>query len=142
MNGGYNISNPELKESSRWHIVQNYLTNLESTNITIHGFVVMDTHFHALISYNQNINFCLKDHLYFSEIYLTEISTFINYQYAYKYLYRNPVEACLCQKVEHYPWSSLQILLGKSKSRVNIVDNLGLIQNPFKTLNWLNNMLT
>lgn len=60
------------------------------------------------------------------------------YKNAYKYIYRNPLDAGLCRTVEEYEYSSLRGLLGHSPLVVPVIDNMGLIHTPLKILDWLN----
>ena len=59
---------------------------------------------------------------------------------AYKYIYRNPVEAGLTHKPELYPYSSLYLLLNKETPSIAhpFIDPLQLIQNLPQRLRWLN----
>ena len=91
----------------------------------IHSFVLMSNHFHMMISTPEaNIS---KGMRYFmtetsrkiareskriNRIYGARYGSCIiksseHYAHAYKYVYRNPVEAKICSKAEEYPWSSL-----------------------------------
>jgi REP element-mobilizing transposase RayT len=56
----------------------------------------------------------------------------------YKYIYCNPVRSGFVRKVEEYPFSSLQFLLGKEKSPLVIHDPLNFITDPIRILTWLN----
>ncbi len=119
-------------------------------SVQVHALVMMDTHIHLLIqSDNQKEN-------YFSEalqkslnkksemnadFYCEPISEYAQYLNCYKYIYRNPVEACLVSSVENYTFSSLGNLLGKTISYCEVIDHLALIQNPTHVLNWLNNKI-
>ncbi len=57
---------------------------------------------------------------------------------AYKYNYRNPVEAGACVRVEDYPFSTLQILLGKIESSLLLEEDTTFLCDPTGTLKWLN----
>lgn len=57
---------------------------------------------------------------------------------AYKYIYRNPVRAALCQKVEQWRYSTLHSLIGKSHSIIPQPEDTILFEDVFKTLKWLN----
>jgi hypothetical protein len=57
----------------------------------------------------------------------------------YKYIYRNPVEAGLCQYVEEYPWSTLNGLLGFSKLHIPVEEDTFLFDaGVTPILEWLN----
>lgn len=113
--------------------------------VELQALVMMDTHIHYLISTNES------NENYFYELLCTNLginrhtSSFsepiLNYsQYlnTYKYIYRNPVVAGLSELVEKYPYSSLQILMGKAVPYCFVEDQIGFIQNPMHTLSWLN----
>ena len=59
---------------------------------------------------------------------------------AYKYIYRNPVEAGMVRKVEDYTWSSLYLLLNKDRPSLQnpFNDPFQIIQNLPNRLKWLN----
>jgi putative transposase len=59
---------------------------------------------------------------------------------AYKYIYRNPVEAGLVRKVENYQFSSLALLLNKERPSLSnpFIDPFQIIQNLPDRLRWLN----
>lgn len=113
--------------------------------IELQALVMMDTHIHYLIATEDSSENYFFDHLCknlkieqdpnsFSEP-ITNYSQYLN---TYKYIYRNPVVAHLSKDVETYPYSSIQIILGKIVPYCFIEDQLGLIQNPIHTLHWLN----
>ena len=72
------------------------------------------------------------------EIHCEPVLSYAQYLNTYRYIYRNPIEAKLVLKIEDYKYSSLYYLLGKSLLHCQIIDHLGLIQNPIKLLNWIN----
>jgi hypothetical protein len=118
-----------------------------------HCCVLMSNHFHGLFEVP---DICYEmaecalraefqqvsrstDILYQKEIFKMErIPCFAGYRQVYKYIYRNPVEAGLCAKAEHYPFSSLSELIGYTKPIHFVSDSMGIITNPFQILNWLN----
>lgn len=137
--------NPFLKDLD-WLFLQNQISKLSfKYNIEIQAFVMMDTHIHILAAtFDMNENYFLeevkkqlnsKEDIEQSIEYITNYSQYLN---AYKYIYRNPIEANICNKVEIYKYSSLFYLIGKSKSDLPVHDQLGLIQNPIHILRWLN----
>ena len=92
-------------------------------NVEVDALVMMDTHFHTLIGVcDNNENFFnaelskILGHDTEDSVYCEPISNLAQYINAYKYVYNNPVEAGLSLKVEAYPYSSIQILLGKCVS--------------------------
>jgi hypothetical protein len=59
---------------------------------------------------------------------------------AYKYIYRNPVRAGLCERVEDYPFSTISGLVGNSRLLFPVVEDTLLFNPTFQwsTLDWLN----
>ena len=66
------------------------------------------------------------------------ITNSIYYLHAYKYVYRNPVEAKICDKPEEYKFSTLNGLLGKSKLIIPIFYDETLFSDFEGTMKWLN----
>jgi hypothetical protein len=62
------------------------------------------------------------------------------YLHAYKYVYRNPVEAGLCEKVEDYSYSSIKGLLGERwlETPISEDENWGNLNAREEALRWLN----
>ena len=140
-----------------WTITSNYLFFISHAfEFKIHSFVLMNNHFHMLvttpqsnlpegmryfmrevsrsISYrtgdiNQNFggpyHWCLLDSYYY-------------YVNAYKYVYRNPVEANLCHRCEDYPYSSLPGILGQSKITFPMMEDSFLLGSLENQMAWLN----
>lgn len=113
--------------------------------IEIHSLLMMDTHIHLLIStFENNENFfCEKLQREISKTASLEnlsepILNYSQYLNTYKYIYRNPVVAGICKRVEDYPYSSLYCLLGNGFLHCQICDQLNLIQNAIHMLKWLN----
>jgi len=92
----------------------------------LHSFVLMDNHYHMMISTHENYNLGLVmcefqrsvsrrinqlsgriNHVFGGRYRASIILEPENYFNVYKYIYRNPVEADLCKKVEDYKYSSL-----------------------------------
>lgn len=139
--------------ADRWKLFCQVLGDIQfKTDFTAHAFVLMGTHFHILFSTRS-----AKEHILAEEfhqnlralcgaegdaleipVYCEPILSAEYYKNAYKYLYRNPVSAGLCQRVEDYPFSSLKALLGHQPEVAPVIDNMGLIFGPQKILVWLN----
>jgi hypothetical protein len=64
------------------------------------------------------------------------------YRQAYAYVYRNPVEAGIVDRAEQYPFSSLPYVLGRTREKLKFHcwDNMNLIQNPMRTLEFINGL--
>ncbi len=111
----------------------------------IQALVMMDTHVHILFRISDS-----KENFFSSAIlsklnvsatvenFVEPIRHQSQYLNTYRYIYRNPVEAGIVLKCEDYAYSSLKGLIGKSVLRLNLFDRIGVIQNPMKILNWLN----
>lgn len=140
-----------------WEIFSIYLYFITlAYGVRIHAFVLMSNHFHMLISTpNGNIDEAMNylqrevsrrlgeetdriNQIFGGPYHWTLIKNNIYYHHAYKYVYRNPVKAGICKRVEDYRYSTLRGLLGKDRMMIPAFDNLGLIQNPYKQLAWLN----
>jgi REP element-mobilizing transposase RayT len=98
---------------------------IPKSNLEAHAFVLMPNHFHCLATAPQGNLHDVIGELFFqleeSEIGLcrretglledsfwaTRIANPIFYSHVYKYVFRNPVDAGLCQRVEEYPFSTL-----------------------------------
>ncbi len=101
-------------------------------NLRVHAFVLMNNHFHLIVrTPDGNLSDAMRYFMRETSREITFVSGRINqtygsrfhrsllhsplyYLHAYKYLYRNPVEAGLCELVEEYKFSSLQGLLGET----------------------------
>lgn len=140
-----------------WSHFANYLHFIWRVyDVRIHAFVLMNNHFHMLITTPEAnldiaMNYLLREvskrlgeesgrqnQIFGGPYHWSLIKNSIHYQHAYKYVYRNPVHAGICNRVEEYPYSSLPGLLGLDYLYIPVYDNLGLIQNPGPQLKWLN----
>ncbi|KHD89738.1 MAG: hypothetical protein OM95_01305 [Bdellovibrio sp. ArHS] len=126
--------------------------------IRIHAFVLMTNHFHLIArAPEQNLSEAMQffmgetgkdlrdlsdriNRTYGSRFHRTYISSPLYFLHAYKYVYRNPVEAGLCTKVEDYEFSTLKGLLGEQKIEIPILDdsNWETLESRRETLQWLN----
>ncbi|MBK7963196.1 MAG: hypothetical protein IPK04_19635 [Bdellovibrionales bacterium] len=145
----------ERPNSQRWVIFLNGLGKIqERENVKWISAVMMGTHFHILFSlhsmsaFNENILMLELERWFAATLELPmpafdypvlceRILSLAQFRHTYKYIYRNPVEASMCNLVEEYPWSSLRELLRPS-GKIVFSDSNSLIQNPYQTLNWLN----
>lgn len=146
-----------LSHSQVWEIFSDcfYQTNALYP-MEVNVFVLMSNHFHLLISMDINqaelmmsylrdlINSQINAHqgrdksFFKTTFHYSIIKNLTHYHQVYKYIYRNPVHAGLCRRVEEYSFSSLRGLLGGIQKPIPVVDNMNLIQNPIHILNWLN----
>lgn len=140
-----------------WEIMseQLYFLNI-AFNVQIHAFVLMSNHFHLLISTPEaNLSAAMAVFMRETSRAITKSAHRINNTYgqrfsrtiigsnhyflhAYKYVYRNPVKAGLCDRVETYPYSTLNGLLGLSHLLIPIAEDTTLFSDLEGTLNWLN----
>ncbi len=141
-----------------WKIFSDYLFFIKYEFKTrIHSFVLMDNHFHLIMSTPEaNLSDCMN---YFMREISKEVARNNNrinqtfggpyhwcildsYNYylnAYKYVYRNPVEAGLVNDCGSYESSTIFGLLGKSKIFIPIEEDTLLFDGDIsKTLSWLN----
>lgn len=104
---------------------------IQRFKIDIHAFVLMNNHFHLLVSTpNKNISDFLKyfmtqtskgigrksqriNHIYGGRNHKSIITSPEYYAYCLKYLYRNPVKAGITDLVEDYRWSTTSKKISK-----------------------------
>lgn len=122
----------------------------------VHSFVLMSNHFHMIATTpHANISTCMQQFMTKTSLRLTKEGNRINetfagrhfkcilqhpnyYLNAYKYNYRNPVAAGICEKVEDYPFSTLRGLLRPSEAKILILEDLTFTSDPSGTIQWLN----
>lgn len=78
------------------------------------------------------------NHVYGARYHKSLIRNDLYFSHAYKYVYRNPVEAEICSDVRDYPFSTLNGLVGLSKIIVPLECDDLLFNSPEQTLAWLN----
>lgn len=117
-----------------WTLYSDYLAFLSRAfSARIHSFVLMNNHFHMLARFPDNnmseaMNYFMREtsraigfesrrinHVYGGRFFRSCLVSNHYFEHAYKYVYRNPVEAGLCDLVEEYKFSSLHGLLGHSR---------------------------
>jgi REP element-mobilizing transposase RayT len=140
-----------------WKIFCDNLTLVhDEYGLKIHSFVMMSNHFHLLASTpNANISQCMLHFMTKSSKALTKAGNRINetfagrhykcilneYNYflnAYKYNYRNPVTAEICERVEDYQFSTLSMKLGVTEKRIPYCEDTLLLEDRDGILRWLN----
>lgn len=148
----FNIPMPRV-----WEIFcQELARTVEDHKLIVHSFVLMNNHFHLIASTpNANISQCMHQFMTRTSRRLTRDGNRINetfagrhfkcilqhpnyYLNAYKYNYRNPVSSGICERVEHYPFSTLHGKLKLSKLLIPICEDTTLQSDQIGTLNWLN----
>lgn len=142
-----------------WKIMEDYLYFLSiGFNFKIKSFVLMNNHFHLIVktpdgNLSEGMRYFMREtsrhiakgsgrinQIYGARFYRSLISTNHYYTHAYKYVYRNPVEAALVESVLDYKFSTLGRLLGKGPLNIPIEYDEILFdsKNIQETLNWLN----
>lgn len=125
--------------------------------IEVHCYVLMSNHYHLLVRtpeanldkfmkyFNKQLSreICRRsvrfNHRFGSRYYSSVVATNRYYETVYKYIYRNPVSANICDKVETYPFSSLNFVLAKEKYLFPVHDeHFQNIEDHWPALNWLN----
>jgi REP element-mobilizing transposase RayT len=142
-----------------WKIMTKHLhfTHL-AYNIRIKAFVLMSNHYHLIVQAPEgNLSDAMRffmaesgrdlrlhsariNRVFGTRFHRSLITSPHYYLHAYKYLYRNPVEAGMTKSVEDYPFSTLPGLLGKAKLDLPICDdaNWESFESRVQTLKWLN----
>jgi putative transposase len=114
-----------------WKIMGNECLNLHLVyDVEFHSLVVMPNHFHMILTVpehdlGQVMNVFMSSvtrlsnllsgrsgHLFGTRYYWSLINNSRYFGHAYKYVYRNPVRARICEQVEDYRFSTLQGSLG------------------------------
>jgi putative transposase len=140
-----------------WDIMSNYLFFLKhGFNFEIINFVLMSNHFHLIVktpeaNLSQGMNYFMREtsrsitmlsnrinQTYGSPYHWSLIKNENYFRHAYKYVYRNPVEAGLSLRVEDFRYSTLQIKLGLCKDIIPVVEDCLLFDSAPETLLWLN----
>lgn len=140
----WEIFSEELSRTSKDHELQ------------VHSFVLMANHFHLIASTPRaNISECMQQFMRRSSKRLTKEGNRINETFAgrhykcilqhpnyflnaYKYNYRNPVTAGVCDSVEKYPFSTLHGILIPSQATIQLAEDTTFISDPIGTIKWLN----
>jgi putative transposase len=122
----------------------------------IYSFTLMSNHWHLMLrTPRANLSEIMQHFMRETSRALTRAGNRINQTYggrhyrtiinkdhyfnhAYKYGYRNPVEAGIVSRVEEYKYSTLYGLLGQSHLIIPVEEDLTLFNNIDGTVNWLN----
>lgn len=148
-----------LPLKSVWDIMTDYLYLIHHVyDVKIHSFVLMNNHFHLLIStpeanLSRAMNYfmretskeinrmsCRTNQVYGGRYYRSLIQNQFYFHHVYKYIYRNPISAGLTETCEEYPYTTLHGLLGQSPLYIPLEEDTILFENndPTRVLNWLN----
>ena len=147
----------ELPMCEVWQLMAEQLHFVHHAfKLRIHAFVLMHNHFHLIASTpDGNLSEAMAwfmretsrsltragnriNQSYGGRHYRSVMATPIYYLNAYKYLYRNPVQAGLCESVQDYPFSTLSGLLGHRHLLIPVGDDQTLFSDIEGTLSWLN----
>jgi REP element-mobilizing transposase RayT len=126
-------------------------------DLRIHSFVLMQNHFHMIArapqgNLSEAMGYFLRqvsrdltkssdriNGTWGNRFFRTALTEYHHYMCAYKYIYRNPVEANACTFVEEYPYSTLNGLLGFSKLIIPVENDTVLFDHKIEqSLLWLN----
>jgi REP element-mobilizing transposase RayT len=148
----FNIPMPKV-----WDIFcEEIARTTQEHTLLVHSFVLMSNHFHLIASTPKaNISKCMHQLMGRTSRRLTREGNRINetfagrhfkcilqrhnyYLNAYKYNYRNPVTAGICEAVEDYPYSTLHSLVRCSAALVPLCEDITYLSDPQGTLKWLN----
>ncbi len=140
-----------------WTIFSNYLFFMKhGFNLEIYSFVLMNNHFHLLVkapdsNLSSAMNYFMREtsrvisqrsgrinQTYGRPYHPTLIKSELHFKHAYKYVYRNPVEAGITANVEEYKYSTLSSKIGKSHTTIPFVHDFILFEAVEDTLQWLN----
>lgn len=127
-----------------------------------HAFVLMPNHFHLLMSTpNEDLGVVMQrmmgsatksinrvsgrtGRVFGAKYFQTLVDSPLYFAHAFKYIYRNPVRARLCETVEGYPLSTLACLGGERPLPMPLYypygrsDLLIIPKGPVEQLRWLN----
>jgi putative transposase len=142
-----------------WSIMEDYLyLTTIIYNLHIHSFVLMPNHFHLIAetpdsNLGSAMNFFMKE----TSVKINRAAGRINQTYGgrygrtlisneaylvtvHKYVYRNPVRAQLCRRVEDYKYSTLRGLIGQSKLVIPVIEDpiLFCATDSSRNFAWLN----
>lgn len=143
---------------SVWQTMQDQLYFLKHAfNFQIYAFVLMSNHFHSLFSapsanLSEGMQYFMSgvtrnlqnesgdiNQLWGSRFYRTRLDSYWSIINSYKYIYRNPVRAGICNLVEEYKYSTLSGLLGKTHLLIPVTDDKILFSSDIQeTIEWLN----
>lgn len=125
--------------------------------IEIHSYVLMDNHYHMIVrtpeanisnfmyffnkEFSREIGFQTSkiNHRFGARYHATVIDDLRYYHNAYKYVYRNPIEAGLSKTVQDYEFSSLGFHLNREIFRFPVFDSyFESVPDVWPNLDWLN----
>lgn len=146
----------QIPLSEVWAVMEDYLNFLHfGFNFKIKSFVLMSNHFHLIVSapesnLSEGMRYFMREtsrhiakksnrinQIYGARFYRSLITKNHYLMHAYKYIYRNPVEAGLCNSVIEYPYSTLNRIIGKGPLYIPVECDDILFDSFDQTLLWL-----
>lgn len=146
-----------LPMDQSWNLYERYVHFLHSGfGIGIHNFVLMTNHFHMLVTDREGniaaaMNYFMREtsryfnvevgrinQIYGRPYHKTLITSNHHFLCAYKYVYRNPVDAGICDDVFKYPYSTLTGLIGQQPLLIPLLKDHLFFECPRSVGNWLN----
>lgn len=143
-----------------WKIFEDYLWSAHHFyGLRTHAFVLMSNHFHLIASTpSENLDACMRhlmtetsrqigkrarriNQVYGAPYHASLIRDSIYLEHCHKYVYRNPVQAKICQRAEDYPYSTLRGLIGGQNLAIPTLNQYIEFTNSIsveKTLAWIN----
>ena len=130
--------------------------------VLVHGLVMMSNHFHLILSTPESdLGIVMREllgtltrslnrksgrsgRIFTGRYKWSLIATSDYYSAAYKYVYRNPVKAGICGRVEDYPFSTINVLTGQRRTPLPLsyplmgAGDALLPEDPGRLLEWLN----
>ena len=154
-----------LPLAEQWEIFNHECFILRNTyDVEFHGFVMMPNHIHLIltvpdpdhdlgkimsvflsqVTLSSNRKSGRNGHLFGGPYHWTLIDSARYFYHAIKYIYRNPVRAGICEKVEDYPFSTFAGLFGRTSLPFPIhftragMEYLLPSPDPVEWVDWLN----
>jgi putative transposase len=142
-----------------WQLMSDYLFFIHHAfEIKIYSFVLMSNHFHLMAGApEKNLSEAMRylmtevsrsigqtagriNQTFGGRFHRSLIDNDLYFAQVYKYVYRNPIRAGICEKAEDYKFSTLPGLLGKQAVAIPLEEDIFLFQNnnAEKYLRWLN----
>lgn len=124
--------------------------------VVVEAFLLMPNHYHLILSaplgnMSEALAWVMREsaremnrsaqsinQVWGSRFYRSLITSEVYYRHAYKYLYRNAVQAGLCENVLSYPYSTLRSVIGRDIVRIPTRDRCLDDFGWDSCLNWLN----
>ncbi|WP_413557054.1 transposase [Bdellovibrio sp. HCB209] len=152
-----NKDNFPIPISQVWNIMEDYLFFISNAyKIDVLSFVLMSNHFHLIArspdgNLSEAMNYFMGEtsrqisnasgrinQLYGGRFHKSLIDSNFYLHHVYKYVYRNPIEACISIRAEEYEFSTLHRKLGKGKLNFPISPDSFLQSDIDKVLRWVN----